>query len=295
MFVRDGRLHRIRPDGSGLVSLTDDSFERVGGPSISPDGRTVVFHGWPVDEPENTISLGRRSLFSIDAVEVDTPSLVAESPESSLLDGLDFSYAYPTFSADGEQVAFISQWYQPDADGVVYGRVAVVESDGTVTEVGYQGEGSSVVGLPMQWSASGVLALTATGNGSPPWDFAVRMSPPDPAAVLVETLDPSNGNLPFLDTSCLAYSPDETRYVMVVRDGENDIFLSEVANPDDVVRVTSTPVREGCPSWSPDGSHLVFGDPSSGLSIVDVTTLEVETLTTDPNDRTPRWGMLEMP
>src|SRR5262249_49574431 len=98
-----------------------------------------------------------------------------------------------------------------------------------------------------------------------------------------------------------AWSPDSKQIAFVSdRGGSNDIWIMN-ADGSGQTRVTNLPGQENHPSFSPDGSAIVFSETttnvatttnaSASLMIVNVDGSNLETLTTGLfNDWDPSWG-----
>jgi Tol biopolymer transport system component len=185
---------------------------------------------------------------------------------------VDIHAQYPSWSPDGSKVAFddgstiaIRDWTSER------GHIYIVNADGTGLTQATSGEGAE---FTPAWSPDGThIALTATGQaGSAPGIFILDLAT---GAMRPVTANPYAG---YLDKEP-DYSPDGTQIVFV-RDRE----LVEAGASRDrealfVVNVDGSGLRQltpwatgaGTPSWSPDGSTVVFrrgivGPPPDGPS-----------------------------
>jgi TolB protein len=108
-----GGLYVMDADGSNPTSITDHSvIKEAFGPSISPDGAHVVFLAYPVDDDDD------RELFVSDLQGGNIVPLTTTN----------FSEGYPTFSPDGDLIAYVAAR-----------AVWTVRPDGTHNEVAVDG------------------------------------------------------------------------------------------------------------------------------------------------------------
>ncbi len=186
----------------------------------------------------------------------------------------DIHAEYPSWSPDGSKVAFddgstiaIRDW--SNARGHIY----IVNADGTGLAQATSGEGAE---FTPAWSPDGThIALTATGQaGSPPGIFILDIATGEMHPI---TANPYAG---YLDKEP-DYSPDGEQIVFV-RDrqlveagGSKDLAALFVVNADGsgLRQLTPWEAAVGTPSWSPDGSTIVFrggivAPPPSGPSHV---------------------------
>ena len=195
------------------------------------------------------------------------------APDGSDLRQLVDTHAqYPTWSPDGSKIAFddgstiaIRDW------STAQGHIYIVNADGTELTRATSGDGAE---FTPAWSPDGThIAVTATGQaGSAPGIFILEVAT---GAMRPVTANPYAG---YLDKEP-DYSPDGTQIVFV-----RDRRLVEAGASRDrealfIVNVDGSGLRQltpwgdgaGTPSWSPDGSVVVFrgsivGQPPDGPS-----------------------------
>ena len=66
----------MRPDGSEVHFLTDDIDVHHGSPTWSPDGRTLLFQHYPLNEPDAQPGIWILSVETGTAQEVITPGSI---------------------------------------------------------------------------------------------------------------------------------------------------------------------------------------------------------------------------
>ena len=256
-------LWSVRPDGSGLQRLTaNDLYD--GQPSVSKDGRKVVFAG---DSRVMTFAAVHRQLFVINADGTGERELAL----SSNADEYD-----PAISPDGKFVAFIS-----DRDGNPDLYVGGLDGSAAIRMSLTDQEESSPAWSPDgNWIA--VIRKKPGGDGAELWKYTNPtgpiLGPPGPVNItaLVGAKDPD-----FLKRYNRWASPDwspDGRSIAFSADYEGmltwyipphvfivDLGTFTVLNPEDPTdRFVDYSIEED-PSFSPDGSQLVFSakDPSA--------------------------------
>ncbi|MBU7018161.1 MAG: PD40 domain-containing protein [Theionarchaea archaeon] len=158
---------------------------------------------------------------------------------------------FPSFSADGERIAFVSN--RDDWRYAIY----VMDSDGNNMErlTAYPCRKFTFTFWP-RWSPDGTkIVFISDRNGN--------------SEICVMDADGSNeinvSNNPWEDSQS-SWSPDGTKIVFTSdRDGNHEIY---VMNPDgsNQKRLTNTTSWEGSPAWSPDGTQIAFTSNREGSS-----------------------------
>jgi Tol biopolymer transport system component len=159
-FIRDGQVHRVKADGSGLVQLTSSGSNST--PAWSPDGRRIAFARYEVDHSDIYVMLS------------DGRNVVRRTSAGS-------SWS-PAWSPDGRKIA-----YSVTRNGQYWIDLMSADDDGSST-VGFLDDAASPSWSPdggriafqnprdghlyvMNADLSGVTRLTNGGDwfGSPTW------------------------------------------------------------------------------------------------------------------------------
>jgi TolB protein len=176
----------------------------------------------------------------------------------------DVHVEYPDWSPDGSRIAFDDGTTIDHPDwSEEAGHIYTVDADGTDLTQITSGDGAA---FTPDWSPDGTrIALTATGQGWPPGIFILDLATMRMRPV---TANPYSG---YQDKEP-DYSPDGTRIVFV-RDRQlvdagasSDLSAVFVVNADGsgLHRLTSWRMGlTGTPSWSPDGTMIVFRSDSA--------------------------------
>jgi TolB protein len=274
-------IYTINPDGTGATLVVDD-YGNFGTrePAWSPDGRRLAFissrhqaYGFP----------GGAAVYVISA-------------DGSGLTRLTNSPAWDEWTAwspDGAKIAF-SQWtcMNPDCTQQGYRAIYTVNVDGSgltrlTNPVGIgDDEGPS-------WSPDGtrlafVRSTDSTGD--------------------VFVMNPDGSNLIRLTGGRYlrspAWSPDGRliAYARAPSSTGNPDFDIYIMNADgsQVRQLTSGPAADWSPSWSPDGTRIVFysegRDPGQSIFIVNVDGSGVTRVTDNPYGLTdPNWSHASSP
>jgi Tol biopolymer transport system component len=219
-----------RPPLTSFSQLTDQpGVERQ--PTISPDGKTVVY-----------VSAARGN---------DDLYLLRVGGRKSILlteDSNADDYA-PAFSFDGQRIAFRSD----RAGGGIFVMEATGESVRRVTESGYD----------PRWSPDGQYLVVADERVGDPMSRAR-----DSTLTRVAVADGSRLQIVQADAVGGRWSPSGRRIVYWGRtpDAQRDLWTaaadgSEASAP---VRLTNDAAVDWSPTWSPDGRHVYFASSRGG-------------------------------
>ncbi|MDP9331660.1 MAG: hypothetical protein M3P11_13630 [Actinomycetota bacterium] len=255
------------------------------------------------DVPAGPARNGRIAFVSPGVAGPDDRLYTVAPDGSDLRQVTDVHAEYPDWSPDGSMIAFDDGTVIDHIDwSVDIGHIYTVKADGTGLSQITTGEGAE---FAPNWSPDGRrIAVSALGqNGSPPGIFIL-----DPAT---RTMQPVTANpYPGYQDKEPDYSPDGTQIAFVrdrqlVEAGASSGNLSAlfVVNLDGSGLRRLTPWRmglTGTPSWSPDGTMIVFrSDSAFGASDVpgqifsirpDGSDLRQLTFETDANSYWPSWS-----
>ena len=230
-------LYRIHPDGTGLDRLTDDpAYDDQG--AFSPDGTHVVF--------VTTRAAGTANLWILDVATHKATPLTSGH-------GGDFR---PAWSPDGKWIAFSSDRDSslPSAEGrwerLHQVDVYIVRPDGTgVKRISEHG---NFCGSP-KWTrdSRSVIAYCMSAQET----YTYRFGDEDGDTKLVQ-IDIASG-----ETKSVAAGPGVKLSPAVLPSGEIG-YLRRDNSKKGVFYSGGRPGPAGddlrCPSWSPDGNHLVY-------------------------------------
>lgn len=309
--VHAASVYLIHADGTGLRKLTTNPEMMAGSPKWSPDGSEVVFYELPVRDTFAARSGGGRS--SIVSVNLTTGRRVVHASGPGLKVSPQFvasdRIAYLIKSRGSATLAFTSgetgspqdvanpAWSQ-DGEQVVYhaGQMATMHHYSRTP-------GEGLRGIDPRFElvyASGFPAVAPDGG-----TIAVSERTPsdDRMALVMWDTDGTNPRRVYRDEVTvmgLEWSRDG-RWLAFGAGGFFGRRTSQPAQimimkPDgsDAHAVTMGSGNAGFPSWSPDGTEIVYrfwtdNEQGEGLRIVDVATGESRVLTTE-YDTLPVWS-----
>lgn len=262
--TRDGNFEiwSMAPDGSDVVNLTSSPLSYDTFPSWSDDGARLVFTrsvggGLPYPHVMNADGSGQSSL----------------GPYGS----------QATWSPDGSRIAYREGRGMGDV-------IKVVNADGTGLTTLFEGVGVGMYDL--DWSPDGTeIAFAYWTTGATSLDLYVVPAAGGEAVPLTAVNTSAN-------EYNAAWSPDGTRLAFV-RSTANQADVSDgdiwVYDGTTVTRLTTDPAHDEFPSFSPDGTMIVFDRrvsiTESDLFVMDAAGGNERQLTFESgHDHAPEWG-----
>lgn len=281
-WLPDGRIAYVSGGLEGGVEFVNGAAGARGeirGPHWSPDGRRMIFHrevesGWPPHRPwpgrDVRYRLVRSGVFAsyspagIHLVLNDgTAGIVHNKILRMRADGSDRSVLFgdsvksalaPSWSPQGDKIAFALGRFFPNTLGPAAAAIAVIRSDGTGLTLLTDSIGNA--GFP-SWSPDErrlVYRSAAHGRSG--------LAIVDVTTHSVRPLTDGSGN----DNSP-AWSPLGDRIAFTAkREGDEDYDIFTI-NPDGkgLQRLTNTPGNDSHPAWSRDGQWIAFASARGGF------------------------------
>jgi Tol biopolymer transport system component len=227
----NSQIFTMNPDGSNVLQLTHDPAGVTDTlPSISPDGHTVVYQS-------NTGGVDQ--IWAIDGDGSNPRRLTSLGTNRQ-----------PTFSPDGTKIAFDSnrngnfRLFVMNADGS--GQTQVMNTDGNVGGSSWSPDGSQIA-FNDDTNGTNQIYTVDVGTGTVPGPLTSAGSNTNPH------WSPDGSEILFVSTRCdpfgLAESP--------TCGGGESVYLM---NPDGTNQhnLTSAPIFDADPAWSPDGTQIAF-------------------------------------
>ena len=311
-------IYLINTDGTGLRKITTDLSMTVGSPKWSSDGSKVVFYEMPVrdtflarvvgGQASNIVSVdlatGRRIVHASGpglkvSPQFIAPDRIAYMTKTQRSGTLTFSsgaagspqdLANPSWSQNGSRVVYHAGQMETMHH---YRNPLGTKLLGTVEAPGFE-----------LVHASGWPAVSPDGNTLVVSERTGRsFQSDDRMALVMWNTDGTNPRRVYRDDVTvmgLEWSRDGRRLVF----GAGGFFSQRTTKPSqvmvmkpdgsDVYAVTKGSGNAGFPSWSPDGTQIVYrlwanNEQGEGLRIVDVATGESRVLTME-YDTLPAWS-----
>ena len=310
--VQAASVYLIKPDGTGLRKLTTEAEMSAGSPKWSSDGSEIVFYEMPVRDTFAAHSgRGASSIVSVDVatgkrtVHASGPGLKV-SPQFIASDRIGYmvktrstgTLTFTSGEASSPQDLANPSWSQ-DGTRVVYhaGQMGTMHHYsnpqgkkvlGAVPDSGFELVHAS--GWPAVSPDGRTLVVSERAPGS------------DRMALVMWDADGTNPRRVYRDDGAimgLEWSRDGNwltfgagAFFTARRISQPAEIMVMSADGTEVRAMTKGPGNAGFPSWSPDGTEIVYRywtGNEHGLRIVDVTTGESRVLTTEL-DNLPAWS-----
>jgi Tol biopolymer transport system component len=260
-FVRDGQIHLVNPDGSGLVRLTDGPNDAD--PAWSPDGRRIAFSRQRAQPPGTSV----RDIFIMNA---DGSNVVQRTN--------DYWSELPAWSPDGSRIAFSTNRYYD------YFLVHVMSAadDGAPPRLVSFTSGWST---QPAWSPDGTRIAFVSDWRYYDITYDVFLANPDAPGIVQKTngfafdgiVEEEGNRITLMQFWQPAWSPDGRTMAVVACpltmgaycESSAGLWLidaskaSLVSNRSDVLAMLTPTSGFAGPTWSPDGGLIAYASGGS--------------------------------
>jgi Tol biopolymer transport system component len=248
----------MKPDGTGVLNLTQDGLSFYKDPAWSPDRRSIASAFWER-------ASGRASLV---VVKTDSPGMTTLlGPSSST------AYSWPAWSPDGTRIALVR------ADRVSFPsphpELIVVNADGSGTPLVLSTGSCTWVERP-EWSPDGtkiaVIGTTSSGPGCAEitgTNVLLVAADGSGSRQLTACASPTCGHK---DPS---WSPDGKRIASFGYDAEGPVVhlvRTDMSGATEELRGLATDLYQG--DWSPDGTQLVYAGGRPNAPKISITNVD---------------------
>jgi Tol biopolymer transport system component len=209
-----------------------------GGPTWAPDGRTLVFTA--IRTSTERCSLFRLSLDTMEIAQLTS----SETPE---LARANLIVAYPAFSPDGKNIAFVC-FFQDYSDDVYL----IPSQGGAPTRLTFD---AKAIHPPVAWTPDATAILFESSRGGSPglWRVAASGGQPERLSVGANA------------TGGLALDREGRRSAYVVKNGRVHISAFDLSSPGKPpVSIAGSARSELGGTFSSDGKRIVFASNRAG-------------------------------
>ena len=282
MSKRDGRfnpeIYAMGADGKNQQRLTNNPHEDWD-PSWSPDGKRIVFFS-----NRDGHVMGGIPTFEIYVMDADgkNQQRLTNDPNDD---------RSPSWSPDGERIAFMSNRDGHFIGGIPTFEIYVMDADGKNQQ---RLTNNPHGDWDPSWSPDGKrIVFSSRRDRHFIGDFGITEE--------IYVMDNDGGNLQRLTENCQndlspSWSPDGERIAFASDEKGNfenfEIYVMD-ANGGNLQRLTNNPAYDWYPSWSPDGERIAFTskrDENAEIYVMDADGGNQQNLTNNPHgDATPAW------
>jgi Tol biopolymer transport system component len=221
-------IYILDVSGTGPIRLTQGDANYFSGP-FSPDGTRLLFTGF---------GLTHSYVGVMNADGSDPANLTNRSGSDD---------AFPTWSADGSQIAFTTR---RDGNNEIY----VMNPEGNQIK---RLTSSPHDDFAPAWSPDGKQIAFVSDRDNATGIYSIYLMNADGSGVKRLTNDKGNDYTP-------AWSPDGSQIAFrSVQNGQSDIYVIQ-SDGSGMVNLTNHPAEDWSPGWSPDGTQIAFQSNRDG-------------------------------